>query len=123
MMKATKHNHEFMDYHSIGPLLASVWVDKCTVYFLSTMRVAEPPTGTTCTVKRQTASSTLEDERRVLLVTKGMFHLLLVTKGMFHVPLLSQIINTHEGGIGLFAMTRWPSTTTWVDVVLCGGRG
>ena len=31
--------------------------------FLSNTHVAEPPTGTTCSMKRQTASGTLENER------------------------------------------------------------
>ena len=58
--KATNHNRRFMDYHSNGcgfmdyhskgSLLASVWVDKRTIYFLSIMNVAEPPIGTTCIV-------------------------------------------------------------------------
>ena len=49
--KPTKHNRAFMDYFTNGPLLASVWVNKHTIYFLSTMHVAEPPTATACTVK------------------------------------------------------------------------
>ena len=42
--KATKLNDGFIDYHSSGPPLASVWMGKCTIYFLSTLEVAEPPT-------------------------------------------------------------------------------
>ena len=52
-----------MSYGSNGPLLASVCVHKQTIYFLSTMHVAEPPTATTCSVKKHTAAGTLEDVR------------------------------------------------------------
>ena len=39
--KATKNNAGHYDYHSNGPLLAAVWIDKRSIYFLSTMHVAE----------------------------------------------------------------------------------
>ena len=51
-----------MDFHSNGPLLATIWVDKRSIYFLSTIHVAEPPLGSTCTVKRRTTTDAQEDK-------------------------------------------------------------
>ena len=51
---ATNRNCGFVDFRSNGPLLATIWVDKMSIYFLSTIHVAEPPRGSTCAVKRRT---------------------------------------------------------------------
>ena len=56
LTKATKSNRGFVDFLSNGPLLATIWVDKRNIYFLSTIHVAEPPLGSTCTVKRRTTT-------------------------------------------------------------------
>ena len=52
MTSATLHNHGLYKYLSNGPLIACVWVDKHSMYFLSTIHVAEPPSGLPCTEKR-----------------------------------------------------------------------
>ncbi len=41
IQKASKQNAGFYDFRSNGPLLACVWMDKRSIYFLSTMHVAE----------------------------------------------------------------------------------
>ena len=51
-----------MDFLSNGPLLATIWVDKRSIYFLSTIPVAEPPLGSTCTVKSRTTTGAQEDK-------------------------------------------------------------
>ena len=51
-----------MDFRSNGPLLATIWVDKKSIYFLSTIHVAESPLGPTCTVKRCTTTGAQEDK-------------------------------------------------------------
>ena len=62
LTKATNTNRWFMDFRSNGPLLATIWVDKRSIYFLSTIHVAEPPLGSTCTVKRRTTTGAQEDK-------------------------------------------------------------
>ena len=37
-------------------------MDKRSIFFLSTIQVAEPPLGSTCTVKRRTATGAQEDK-------------------------------------------------------------
>lgn len=59
--KATKDNRGHYDYKSNGPLLACTWVDKRSIYFLSAMHPAEPPLGTTPSVKRRKVDGTQED--------------------------------------------------------------
>ena len=49
------------DYRSNGPLVASAWVDKCTIYFLITLHVGELPSGRTCVVKRKQLDGTFVD--------------------------------------------------------------
>ena len=51
-----------MDFRSNGPLLATIWVDKRSIYFLSTIHVAEPPLGSTGTVNRRTTTGAQEDK-------------------------------------------------------------
>ena len=43
--KATVNNRGFYDYRSSGPLLVSVWVDKRSIYFVSTFHSAETPSS------------------------------------------------------------------------------
>ena len=62
LTKATNSNHGFVDFLSNGPLLATIWVDKRSIYFLSTIHVAEPPLGSTCSVKRRTTIGAQEDK-------------------------------------------------------------
>ena len=62
LTKATNSNHGFVDFLSNYPLLATIWVDKRSIYFLSTIHVAEPPLGSTCTVKRRTTTGAQEDK-------------------------------------------------------------
>ena len=62
LTKATNTNRGFVDFLSNGPLLATIWVDKRSIYFLSTIHVAEPPLGSTCTVKRHTTTGAQEDK-------------------------------------------------------------
>ena len=62
LTKATNSNRGFVDFLSNGPLLATIWVDKRSIYFLSTIHVAEPPLGSTCTVKRRTTIGAQEDK-------------------------------------------------------------
>ena len=62
LTKATNSNRGFVDFRSNGPLLATIWVDKRSIYFLSTIHVAEPPLGSTCTVKRRTTTGAQEDK-------------------------------------------------------------
>ena len=62
LTKATNSNSGFVDFRSNGPLLATIWVDKRSIYFLSTIHVAEPPLGSTCTVKRRTTTGAQEDK-------------------------------------------------------------
>lgn len=59
--KATKNNRGHYDYRSNGPLLASVWVDKRSIYFVSTIHPAEPPVGSAPSVKRRKMDGTQED--------------------------------------------------------------
>ncbi len=56
IQKATKQNAGFYDFRSNGPLLACVWIDKRSIYFLSTMHVAE--TAPSPTVKRRKLDGT-----------------------------------------------------------------
>ena len=58
--KATKHNSGHYDYRSNGPLLACVWVDKRTIYFLSTIHVAES-SGAQPSVKRRRLDGSQKD--------------------------------------------------------------
>ena len=62
LTKATNTNCGFVDFLSNGSLLATIWVDKRSIYFLSTIHVAEPPLGSTCTVKRRTPTGAQEDK-------------------------------------------------------------
>ena len=62
LTKATNTNRGFVDFLSNGPLLATIWVDKRSIYFLSTIHVAEPPLGSTCAVKRRTTTGAQEDK-------------------------------------------------------------
>ena len=57
--KATIHNRSYYNYRSSGPLLATVWVDKRSIYFLSTMHVAESTEEST--VKRRKPDGLQED--------------------------------------------------------------
>ena len=41
LTKAKNTNRGFVDFRSNGPLLATIWVDKRIIYFLSTIHVAE----------------------------------------------------------------------------------
>ena len=59
--KATKQNRGHYDYRSTGPLVASAWVDKRSIYFLSTLHVGELPSGRTCVVKRKQLDGTFVD--------------------------------------------------------------
>ena len=60
--RATTSNRGHYDYRSNGELLATVWVDKRTIYFLSTIHPAESPDGTDPpTVKRRKIDGTQED--------------------------------------------------------------
>ena len=61
MTSVTLHNHGLYKYLSNGPLLACVWVDKHSMYFLSTIHVAEPPSGLPCTVKHCQLDGTTKD--------------------------------------------------------------
>ena len=54
LTKASVSNRGHCDYQSNGPLLASVWVDKRTIYFFSSFQSAEPP----ATVKRRKLDGT-----------------------------------------------------------------
>ena len=52
--RATASNRGHYDYRSNGSLLAAVWVDKRTIYFVSTIHPAEPQPGVEPpTVKRR----------------------------------------------------------------------
>ena len=55
--QCTRHNRGFYEYRSNGPLLASVWIDKRTIYFVSTLHPAEPAG----TVKRRRVDGSQED--------------------------------------------------------------
>ena len=56
--KATVHNRGYYDFRSNGPLLAAVWVDKRSIYFLSTLHIAE---ASAVTVKRRKLDGTQDD--------------------------------------------------------------
>ena len=59
--KATVNNR-FYDYRSSGPLLASVWVDKRSIYFVSTFHSAEAPSSAQQPfVKRRRLDGTQQD--------------------------------------------------------------
>ena len=58
LTKATVHNRGYYDFRSNGPLLAAVWVDKRSIYFLSTMHIAE---ASGVTVKRRKIDGTQDD--------------------------------------------------------------
>ena len=51
LTKATASNRSFYDFRSSGPLLAAVWIDKRSIYFLSTMHIAEAP-GVTVKIRK-----------------------------------------------------------------------
>ena len=57
----TRVNRGYYDYLSSGPLLACVWVEKRTIYFLSTLHIAEAPIGNPCTVSRLQLDGTRSD--------------------------------------------------------------
>ena len=55
-------NNRFYDYRSSGPLLASVWVDKRSIYFVSTFHSAEAPSSAQQPfVKRRRLDGTQQD--------------------------------------------------------------
>ena len=58
---ATISNRGVHKYRSNGPLLANVWIDKRSIYFLTTLHVTEPPSGTPCTVQRRQADGSVEN--------------------------------------------------------------
>ena len=58
LTKATASNRSFYDFRSSGPLLAAVWIDKRSIYFLSTMHIAEAPG---VTVKRRKLDGSQDD--------------------------------------------------------------
>ena len=58
--KATNSNCGYTDFHSNGPVLASIWVDKMSLYMLSTIYVAE--LSSPCTLKRRIATGAQEDK-------------------------------------------------------------
>ena len=58
LTKATASNRSFYDFRSSGPLLAAVWIDKRSIYFLSTMHIAEAPG---VTVKRRKLDRSQDD--------------------------------------------------------------
>ena len=58
---STVSNRGMYKYLSNGPLLACVWVDKRSIYFLTTLHVAKPPSGIPCTVGRRQVDGSLED--------------------------------------------------------------
>ncbi len=60
-VKATKHNRGHCDYLSKGPLVACSWVDKRSIYFVTTVHVGELPSGGSVTVKRKEADGSLVD--------------------------------------------------------------
>ena len=57
--KATRHNRGEYDYRSIGSLLAIVWIDKRSLYMLTT--VHEAITHIQATVKRRRLDVTRQD--------------------------------------------------------------
>ena len=57
--KATRHNRGKYDYRSIGSLLAIVWIDKRSLYMLTT--VHEAITHIQATVKRKRLDGTRQD--------------------------------------------------------------
>ena len=58
LTKATSHNCSFYDFRSRGSLLATVWVDKISIYFVSTIHRAEI---TGVTVKQRKPDGSQED--------------------------------------------------------------
>ena len=62
LTKATISNRGFVDFRSSCPLLATIWVDKRSIYILSTIHVAEPQLRSTCTVKRCKTTGAQEDK-------------------------------------------------------------
>ena len=58
---STVSNRGMYKYLSNGPLLACAWVDKRSIYFLTTLHVAKPPSGIPCTVGRRQVDGSLED--------------------------------------------------------------
>ncbi len=52
-VKATKYNRGTVDYLSKGPLLACSWVDKRSIYLITTIHVGEQESGDPVTVKRK----------------------------------------------------------------------
>ena len=61
VVKATKHNRGHYDYRSNGPLVACSWVDKRSIYFVSTLHIGELASGQKCEVKRRQQDGTSVD--------------------------------------------------------------
>ena len=61
VIQPTIGNRGSYKFLSDGPLLACAWVDKRAIYFLSTIHVAEPPSGKPCVVKRTQADGSKKD--------------------------------------------------------------
>ena len=53
VIKSTKSNRGHYEYLSNGPLVASAWIDKRSIYFLSTLHVGELASGENVTVQRK----------------------------------------------------------------------